>query len=377
MKLAAAGLAALVSTSALAQSQVFRSASGDLNVETVASGLVQPMGARLPARRPHAGHRTAGTAAHRHARRQIVAAGRRPAAESSRADRADCSTSSLDRNYAQNRTIYFCFADPADGGGRTAMARARLDDGAKPQLEELRIIFRQEGPLSSGNHYRLPHRADAGQQSLSHHGRSLRPARRGAESRAIISARSSASRPDGSVPPDNPFVNRQDAKPEIWSYGHRNSQGRRDQSRERKILDARARPARRRRDQHSGSRKELRLAGDRLRHRLQRGEDPRGHAQGRDGAADLPMDAGDRAIRHGVLWRRRCFRNGRATCSSADSPPASWCGSNSTARRSPGKSGCCGDLSERIRDVRNGPDGALWLVTDNAAGRVLRVTPAK
>ena len=34
-------------------------------------------------------------------------------------------------------------------------------------------------------------------------------------------------------------------------------------------------------------------------------------------------------------------------------------------------------LGERIRDVRTGPDGALWLVTDSSAGRILRVTPAK
>jgi glucose/arabinose dehydrogenase len=35
------------------------------------------------------------------------------------------------------------------------------------------------------------------------------------------------------------------------------------------------------------------------------------------------------------------------------------------------------ELGERFRDVRNGPDGALWLITDNPAGRVLRVTPAR
>ncbi len=35
------------------------------------------------------------------------------------------------------------------------------------------------------------------------------------------------------------------------------------------------------------------------------------------------------------------------------------------------------ELRERIRDVRTGPDGALWLLTDNSAGRMLRVTPAK
>jgi glucose/arabinose dehydrogenase len=34
------------------------------------------------------------------------------------------------------------------------------------------------------------------------------------------------------------------------------------------------------------------------------------------------------------------------------------------------------NLHERIRDVREGPDGALWLLTDNSAGRILRVTPA-
>jgi glucose/arabinose dehydrogenase len=35
------------------------------------------------------------------------------------------------------------------------------------------------------------------------------------------------------------------------------------------------------------------------------------------------------------------------------------------------------ELRERIRDVRQGPDGALWLVTDSASGRILRVAPAK
>jgi glucose/arabinose dehydrogenase len=34
-------------------------------------------------------------------------------------------------------------------------------------------------------------------------------------------------------------------------------------------------------------------------------------------------------------------------------------------------------LRERIRDVREGPDGALWLATDSSSGRILRLTPAK
>ena len=57
-----------------------------------------------------------------------------------------------DKSYAQNKTVYFCFAERTGSGGRTAVARAKLDSG-RGQLDEVKIIFRQQGPLSSGNHY--------------------------------------------------------------------------------------------------------------------------------------------------------------------------------------------------------------------------------
>ena len=60
----------------------------------------------------------------------------------------------LDRDYAQSSTIYFCFAEPANvGGARTSLARARLVDEGTPRLDDVKVIFRQEGPLSSGNHF--------------------------------------------------------------------------------------------------------------------------------------------------------------------------------------------------------------------------------
>ena len=59
-----------------------------------------------------------------------------------------------DRDYAQNQTIYFCFADPVSGGARTALASARLnDEAAAPRLNDLKVIFRQEGPPSRGLHF--------------------------------------------------------------------------------------------------------------------------------------------------------------------------------------------------------------------------------
>ncbi len=153
----------------------------------------------------------------------------------------------LDRDFAQNKTIYFCFAEPASGGARTAMARATLGDG---KLDDVKVIFHQDGPLSSGNHFgcRIAQSADnnlfltmgehftyrdEAQKLASHLGKIVRI------------------KPDGSVPDDNPFVGRKDAKPEIWSYGHRNSQGAAIHPVDRQALGARARAPRRRRDQHS------------------------------------------------------------------------------------------------------------------------------
>jgi glucose/arabinose dehydrogenase len=161
MKLAAAGLATLISTSALAQSQVFRSPSGDLRVETVATGLVHPWalaflpdGRMLVTERP--GRLRIVT---RDGKLSPPVEGLPPIFVRGQGGLLDVI---LDRNYAQNKTVYFCFADPFDGGGRTVLARARLDDGAKPRLDDLKIIFRQEGPPSTGNHYgcRIVHMPD-------------------------------------------------------------------------------------------------------------------------------------------------------------------------------------------------------------------------
>ncbi|HEX6091763.1 MAG TPA: PQQ-dependent sugar dehydrogenase, partial [Dongiaceae bacterium] len=131
----------------------------------------------------------------------------------------------LDRDYAQNRTIYFCYADPVSGGARTALASAKLNDEATtPRLSDLKVIFQQEGPASRGRHFgcRIVQARD-GNLFLTQgdHGDYPDEAQKlGNHIGKIVRIR-----PDGSVPPDNPFVNTAGAKPEIWSYGHRNSQG--------------------------------------------------------------------------------------------------------------------------------------------------------
>src|SRR5262249_51384524 len=103
-------------------------------------------------------------------------------------------------------------------------ARAKLVDEGSPRLDDVEVIFRQQG--SSGNYnffgcrivqandgslfltlgFQFP-QIDQAQNLDNHLGKIVRV------------------HPDGSVPLDNPFVNRPNTRPEIWSYGHRNSQG--------------------------------------------------------------------------------------------------------------------------------------------------------
>ncbi|MBW8468075.1 MAG: PQQ-dependent sugar dehydrogenase [Thiobacillus sp.] len=128
-----------------------------------------------------------------------------------------------DSDFARNRTVYFCYAEPGAGGNSTALASARLSTDAT-RLEVVKVLFSQAPKFSSRAHFgcRIVETADGllfltlgdrfsrkddAQTLDNHHGKVVRIAK------------------DGSVPPGNPFVNRAGARPEIWSLGHRNLQG--------------------------------------------------------------------------------------------------------------------------------------------------------
>lgn len=130
-----------------------------------------------------------------------------------------------DSGFSRNRMIYFCYAEPAasGSGNSTALASARLsEDGTR--LDRVKVIFSQRPKFNSEAHFgcriventdgtlfltlgdRFKRMQDA--QTLdTHHGKVVRINK------------------DGSVPKDNPFVGKSGALPEIWSYGHRNVQG--------------------------------------------------------------------------------------------------------------------------------------------------------
>lgn len=130
-----------------------------------------------------------------------------------------------DAGFAANRTLYFCYSEPDASGSvnSTALASAQLSADSS-RIEGVKVIFSQRPKVSSRSHFgcriveardgtlfmtlgdRFSRRDDA-QKLDNHNGKVIRI------------------RKDGTVPPDNPFVGRQGALPEIWSYGHRNGQG--------------------------------------------------------------------------------------------------------------------------------------------------------
>ena len=130
----------------------------------------------------------------------------------------------LDPKYADNSLVYWSYAEPAasgEGGNSTAVARGRLQGNQMREVQKIftqwpkvasrqhcgsRLVFARDGRLFVTLGDRFSRKDDA--QDLSNHlGKIVRI------------------EPDGAVPPDNPFVATPGAKPEIWSLGHRNVQG--------------------------------------------------------------------------------------------------------------------------------------------------------
>ena len=367
---------ALVLMPAMASAQTtFKSSAGPLAVETVAKGLVHPWalaflpdGRMLVTERP--GRMRVVT---RDGKLSQPLGGVPPVFASGQGGLLDVA---LDRGFAQNRTIYFSYAEPFDGGGRTALARAQLDAGDTPRLTEVKVIFRQKGPPSRGNHFgsRIAQSADGNlfvtngehfsgrdmAQTLDNHfGKVVRIT------------------PDGQAPRDNPFVGKEGALPEIWSYGHRNPQG------------LTINPA-------DGSPWEQE-------HGAQGGDEINVIKPGKNYGWPL--------VSYGVNYDGSAVGTGKKTAPGFEDPVWHWTPSIApsgmtfyTGDLFPGWKGSLingalkyqllsrleikdgkvvkeerllAGLNERIRDVRQGPDGALYLATDNSAGRILRVSPAR
>jgi len=365
----------LAPVAAIAAPQTFPSSAGHLAVETVAGGLVHPWslaflpdGSMLVTERP--------------GRMRIVA---RDGSKSEplagmpdvfAARQGGVLDIALDRDFAQNRTLYFTYAEPFRGGGRTAAARARLETGDNPRLTDVKVIFRQQGPASGGAHYggRVVQAADGNlfiatgehfvdrdmAQKLDNHlGKIVRIT------------------PDGGVPRDNPFVGKQGALPEIWSFGHRNPQGLAINPADGQLWEQEHGP----------------MGGDEV-NIIERGRNygwpvvsfgvnydgtPVGTGKQRQaGMVDSAWHWTPSIAPSGMIfytgnlfpgWKGSLF-NGALKFMLVSRLTLDGAKVVKEERMLEG-------LQERIRFVAQGPDGALYLLTDSERGRILRVAPAQ
>lgn len=127
-------------------------------------------------------------------------------------------------DFAQSGTIFFTFSEPGNGGQGTALARARLSqEGSRPRLRNVEVIFRMEQKTRTTHHFgsRIVVMPD-GKLMVTTGDRGERDRAQDFTDSAGAVIRINA---DGSAPADNPFVDSSKAIPEIWSKGHRNIQG--------------------------------------------------------------------------------------------------------------------------------------------------------
>ena len=282
----------------------------------------------------------------------------------------------LSPDFEADRTIFWSYAEPRDGGNGTAVARGVLSED-RTRLDEVAVIFRAEPTYDGGAHFgsRLAFGPE-GMLYVTTGDRSDAPMRRHAQQLDNHLGKVLRIAPDGSVPDDNPFVDEEGARLEVWTLGHRNTQA------------AAFDPEGRLWIVEHGTR-----GGDEL-NRLEAGGNygwpvqaygieysgaPISGAETEPGEFEQPAYYWDPVIAPsgaewytggafpawhgsffvGALREQRLVRleieNGRVT----------------------GEEHLLTDRGQRIRDVRQGPEGALYIVTDEQDGALWKIIPRR
>lgn len=359
-----------LATGARGESTSFTSSAGPLHVETVAHGLAHPWAlAFLPDGRMLVTERPGRMRiVSREGRLSAPLAGVPKPYASGQAGLLDVT---LDKDFAANSTLYFCFS--SDSGGNASVARARLDETGL-RLDAVKIIFTQKGPGGGANHgCRIAQGKDGNLfVTLGDH---FEP-RDEAQDLAVDNGKIVRIAPDGAIPNDNPFVGRAGAEPAIWSYGHRNAQGLAFNPASGELCETEHGP-------RGGDEVNIVRKGRNY------GWPVIGYGIDYNGAKIHESTSKPGMEQPIKYWVPSIAPSGMAFYT-GDLFPA-WRGSlfvgalagQMLVRLSLGGDKVTGEerllqnLKERIRDVRQGPDGALWLLTDSADGRILRLSPAK
>jgi glucose/arabinose dehydrogenase len=290
----------------------------------------------------------------------------------------------LDPRFAANQLIYWSYAEPqADGTNNTAAARGRFVDGAAPRVENVQVIFHQRPSMNSRQHFgsRLVFARD-GTLFITMGDRSITPGRMQAQNLDVLIGKIARINADGTIPRDNPFVGREGAMPEIWSIGHRNIQSAALHPTTGELWEVEH--GTRGGDELNVARKGKDYGWPTIAYGIEyNGGTITGGITAKEGM-EQPVYYWDPVIApSGMMfytgsafpaWRGNLFIGGMTQRDPTNLTRLELDGDKVT-----GEERLLTDMQprERIRDVRQGPDGAIYFVTDNPKGRVLKLAPKK
>jgi aldose sugar dehydrogenase len=276
-------------------------------------------------------------------------------------------------DFATSRRIYFSYAEPGDDDtAGTAAAYATLGDKA---ITDVHVFYHQQPKVEGGNHFgsRIAF-DDAGHVFISQGERFSY--RMYAQQLDKLQGKLVRLNLDGSIPRDNPFVGRKDARPEIWSYGHRNMQGLAIDPRTGKLWESEHGP-------RGGDEINLPQPGKNYGWPLVTyGIDYSGVKYPETVGTSAP---GMEQPHH--YWAKSpgisglAFYTGHPESSWNDSLFIGSLAESNLIRLSlrgdeiVGEERLLTDLGARIRDVRAGADGKVYVLTDEDDGKLLRLTP--
>ena len=281
----------------------------------------------------------------------------------------------LSPDFAKDRYVYLSYAEAEGSKSGTAVGRGRLSaDGTA--LEDFRVLFRQQPKLSSGLHYGSRLVFDGkGYLYISLGENNQRPT---AQDLDKLQGKVVRLKVDGSVPTDNPFVGQAGARPEIWSYGHRNPQGMALNPWTGQLWENEHGP--RGGDEINLVQRGKNYGWPLVTHGINYSGQPIPEAKG----ADLPgMEAP-------LYWWPKSPAISGMAFYNADRFPA-WRNSvfigalanqnlirlTLDGDRVVAQEWLLTDRKQRIRDVRQGPDGYVYVLIDASPGELLRLAPAE
>jgi glucose/arabinose dehydrogenase len=275
--------------------------------------------------------------------------------------------------------IYWSYSEPGEGTfNNTAVARGKLVDDATPRVENVQVIYHQTPFEGSRLHFgsRLVFARD-GTLFITQGDRSNTPGRMQAQNLDTLIGKVARINPDGSIPKDNPFVSKEGALPAIFSIGHRNLQAAALHPTTGELWEVEH--GTRGGDEINIVRKGKDYGWPTIAYGIEyQGGTITGGITAKEGMEqpiyywDPVIGPSGMAFYTGSLfpaWKGNLFVGGHAT---RDLVRLVLDGDKVV-----GEERLLTDLKERIRDVRQGPDGALYVLTDAPKGKILKLVPKK